>query len=66
MKQYVLNIYHSSCPCCGSQIHWVKHGSLDVNVHSRNPITVENFFTLERGCKNPLCEWSKVQGDDDE
>lgn len=66
MKHFVFNIYHSTCLGCNAQLRWVKNGTLDVNVYSRNPIEIEGFFTLQRACNNPLCEWSKIKIEDEQ
>jgi len=65
MERFVMNIYKSRCPVCGSSLRWAKDGSLQVRCYSEGEVTVPGFFQLVRRCKNPLCEWSAIEGGDE-
>lgn len=52
-------------PCaCGKQVIFAKKGKdygIKVNCESLGEVHIPKMFHLFRSCKNPLCEWSKVE-----
>jgi hypothetical protein len=48
------------CPGCGCDIDFAKPGSITVNIHSTQEVTIPNFWIPTEGCTNPNCEWSKL------
>ena len=48
------------CPECGEEIRFIA-GEIEVNCFTKGIIETPNFFKLERKCKTPTCNWSKIK-----
>jgi hypothetical protein len=54
-------LLEAECPGCKKTMRFEKPGYLKVNIESEGKIPLKNWFTITSTCKNPLCEWSKIQ-----
>lgn len=53
------------CPGCGHRIPWDRKEHIDVNIHSTQRVRVKDMHLMcpQHTCRNPFCEWSKVNED---
>jgi hypothetical protein len=61
MSDWDNDLVYASCPGCGVDIAFWSDGKITVNCHNRRDVKVPGLWVTESGCKNPMCEWSKVK-----
>ena len=58
------SFFSMKCPSCKSKIvfHGMAKGyGIKVNCESKGEVHVPGMTHLWKACRNPLCEWSKVE-----
>ena len=54
--------YTGKCPGCGEPIEYFNSKEITVNIESCQKVSVGTMFLkLAVPCKNPFCEWSKLE-----
>lgn len=51
------------CPICKSKIEFKNKHRIKVNIESEGYVKMSSSWLETEGCKNPMCEWSKVQNE---